>query len=73
MGFKYELRLENGDTLGSFESSLSNWKVGEDLHYNGRERYRVMAVEWEATPPVMTVARLTPAGTRPDRLELDTA
>ena len=47
MGFKYELRLADGDDAGTLETAASeNWKVGDTLiaNANGNRRYRVTAV-----------------------------
>ena len=45
MGFKYELRLADGDDAGTFETSASeNWQVGDTLIADGNRRYRVTAV-----------------------------
>ncbi len=45
MGFKYELRLADGDDAGTLETAASeNWKVGDTLIANGNRHYRVTAV-----------------------------
>jgi hypothetical protein len=45
MGFKYELRLADGDDAGTLETAASeNWKVGDTLIADGNRRYRVTAV-----------------------------
>jgi hypothetical protein len=44
MGFVYALRLADGDDAGSFDTSASDWKVGDTLIADGNRRYRVTAV-----------------------------
>ena len=45
MGFRYELRLADGDDAGTFETAASeNWQVGDTLIANGNRHYRVTAV-----------------------------
>jgi len=29
MGFRYELRLADGDDAGTFDTAVSDWKVGD--------------------------------------------
>jgi hypothetical protein len=42
-GFRYELRLADGDDAGTFETSSSDWKVGDTLIADGNRHYRVTA------------------------------
>jgi len=35
MGFKYELRTRDGDDGGTFESSVSNWRAGDEFAVPG--------------------------------------
>jgi hypothetical protein len=44
MSFSFELRLADGDDAGTFETSASDWKVGDTLIADGNRRYRVTAV-----------------------------
>ena len=45
MGFKYELRLADGDDAGTLETAASeNWQVGDMVIANGNRHYRVTAV-----------------------------
>jgi hypothetical protein len=44
MGFRDELRLADGDDAGTFETSSSDWKVGDTLIADGNRRYRVTAI-----------------------------
>ncbi len=49
--FKFELRLADGDDADSFETSASDWQVGDTLIADGNRRYRVtaeLAPEWLA-------------------------
>ena len=42
--FRFELRLADGDDAGTFETSASDWHVGDTLIADGNRRYRVTAV-----------------------------
>ena len=45
MGFKYELRLADGDDAGTLETAATeNWQVGDTLIADGNRRFRVTAV-----------------------------
>ena len=44
MGFKYELRTRDGDDVGTFESSVSNWRAGDEFRGAGNVKYRITAV-----------------------------
>jgi hypothetical protein len=44
MGFRYELRLPDGDDAGTFESTVSDWQVGDEFRGAGNVRYRISAV-----------------------------
>jgi len=44
MGFKFELRLSDGDDAGSFETSEANWQTGDTLIGHGNRRFRVVSV-----------------------------
>ena len=44
MGFRYELQPADGDDAGSFETSASDWKVGDTLIADGNRHYVVTAV-----------------------------
>jgi hypothetical protein len=44
MGFRYELRTPDGDDMGTFESSVSNWQPGEGFRDEGNVRYRITGV-----------------------------
>lgn len=42
--FRFELRLADGDDAGTFETSSSDWKVGNTLIADGNRRYKVTAI-----------------------------
>jgi hypothetical protein len=44
MSFAFELRLADGDDAGTFQTSASDWKVGDTLIADGNRHYRVTAV-----------------------------
>jgi hypothetical protein len=44
MGFKFELRLADGDDAGSFETSEANWQTGDTVIAHGNRRFRVVSV-----------------------------
>ncbi len=45
MGFRYELRLADGDDAGTLETAASeDWQVGDTLIADGNRRYKVTAV-----------------------------
>jgi hypothetical protein len=42
--FRFELRLADGDDVGTFETAEPGWKVGDTLIADGNRRYHVTAV-----------------------------
>lgn len=44
MAFKYELKNQDGDDAGSFESTRCDWQAGDELIASGNHRMRVTAV-----------------------------
>jgi hypothetical protein len=44
MGFTYQLLFPNGDDAGTFESSRSDWRPGDDFRGDGNVLYRIRAV-----------------------------
>jgi hypothetical protein len=44
MAFRYDPRLADGDDAGSFDTSTSDWRVGDTLIADDNQRYRVTAV-----------------------------
>jgi hypothetical protein len=44
MGFKFELRLADGDDAGSLETSEANWQPRDSVIAHGNRRFRVVSV-----------------------------
>jgi hypothetical protein len=42
--FKYELKTQDGDDVGTFESVRCDWQTGDELIGHGNTRWRVVAV-----------------------------
>ena len=41
---KYELRFADGSDAGTFETTVPDWKVGDEFIGNGNRHYRITAM-----------------------------
>jgi hypothetical protein len=44
VSIKYELKLPDGGDAGTFETNLSDWKVGDEFIGDGNKTYRITAM-----------------------------
>jgi hypothetical protein len=44
MGFRYELRLADGDDAGTFETTVPDWQVDDVFRGEGNRQFRIRAI-----------------------------
>jgi hypothetical protein len=44
MGFRYELRLTDGDDAGTFETGVADWQIGDVFIGQGNRKFRICAM-----------------------------